>query len=92
MEILIAVFPLILLVLFVFAIMLMFIALGRFAGYLIKENTESRSQLDSMLGAFKFIVVTDISGRLSYLKVFITSVFVSLLIVLCMVLFKLMGG
>ena len=92
MDILISVIPFILLVLFVFAILLMVIGLGRYAGYLTQENAKHRSQLESVITAFKFVAFTNISGRLSFFKAFLTSVFVSLLIVLGLFLVKLVGS
>ena len=82
MEILIRIIPLALLVLFVFAVLLLVIALIRYAGFLSSENPKGQSQLERSIHAIRFIAYENISGRLSYLKVFLLSVFISLLIML----------
>ena len=92
MEILIALVPFILLVLFVFALLLMLIGIGRYTGYLSKESEKNRSQLNGMLSAFRFIVFANVSGSLSFFKVLLASCFISLLITLGIVIVKLAGS
>jgi hypothetical protein len=82
MEILIRAIPLILLVLFVFALLLMVISLIRYADYLLNENSKYYSQLERSIRALRFIAYANISGHLSYAKVFLVAVFISLLIML----------
>jgi hypothetical protein len=66
MEILVRAIPLILLVSFVFAVLLMLIALFRYAGYLLNEKSKYHSQLERSVRAIRFIAYENISGRLSY--------------------------
>lgn len=82
MEILTRIIPLALLVLFVFAVLLMVIVLIRYAGFLLGEYSKDHSQLDRSIRAIRFIAYENISGRLSYVKVFLLSVVISILIML----------
>ena len=85
MEILVRAIPIILLVSFVFAVLLMLIALFRYAGYLLNEKSKYHSQLERSVRAIRFIAYENISGRLSYMKVLLVSVFISCLIVLAII-------
>ncbi len=92
MNILIAFSGILFLVLFVFALLLLISGLVHYAGHLIQENGKNRTQLNSMLGAIKFITFTSVGGKLTFFRVFLASAFTSFLIVLSVFLMKLVSG
>ena len=82
MEMLIHLIPLVLMVLFVFAILLLIIAMFRYASYLLVQNSKIESKLGRVLHDYWHFFHADVSGRLSYLKIFIASVVISGVILL----------
>lgn len=82
MEMLIHLIPLVLMVLFVFAILLLIIAMFRYASYLFVQNSKIESKLGRAIHGFWYFFYADVSDRLSYLKVFLASVVISAAILL----------
>jgi hypothetical protein len=80
MEMLIHLIPLALMILFVFAILLLIIAMLRYVSYLLVQNSKIESKLGRTVHGFWYFFHADVSGRLSYLKVFFASVIISALI------------
>ena len=82
MDMLIHLIPLVLFVLFVFAILLLIIVMFRYASYLFVQNSKIESKLGRVFHGYWYFFHADVSGRLSYLKVFVASVIISGLILL----------
>ena len=82
MEKLIHLIPLALMVLFVLAIILLITAVFRYASYLFVQNSKIESKFGRAAHGFWYFFHADISGRLSYFKVLVTSVVISVVILL----------
>ncbi len=80
MEILIKLVPLVLMVLFIFAILLLIIALIHYASYLLGKNSQTKSRFGRRIHALWYFSHADLSGRLSYLKIFIASITIAVLV------------